>query len=93
MNFCKFQYQNLIGCIYSQSYFRKTIVYKIVGSCMVNTEVCVLPMMPKNVGVIVLAMKISPKAWRVHRVNPQSALALRKSYAPWRHTRYVRVVS
>ena len=44
---------------------------------MVNTEVCVLQMMPKNVGVIVLAMKISPKAWRVHHVNPQSALALR----------------
>ena len=60
---------------------------------MVNTEVSVLPMMPKNVGVIVLAMKISSKAWRVHRVNPQSALALRKSYAPWRYTRYARVVS
>ena len=28
---------------------------------MVNTEVCVLQMMPKNVGVIVLAMKISPE--------------------------------
>ena len=55
---------------------------------MVNTEVCVLQMMPKNVGVIVLAMKILPKAWRLNRVNPQSALALRKSYVPWRHTHY-----
>ena len=51
---------------YSQSYFRKTIVYKIVGRRMVNTEVFVLQMMTKNVGVIVLAMKISPKAWRAH---------------------------
>ena len=49
---------------------------------MVNTEVCVLQMMPKYVGVIVLAMKISPKACRVHRINPQSALTLRKSYVP-----------
>ena len=60
---------------------------------MINIEVGMLQMMPKNVGVIVLAMKISPKAWRVHRVNPQSALALRKSYVPLRHTHYVRVVS
>ena len=29
---------------------------------MVNTEVCVLQMMTKNVGVIDLAMKILPKA-------------------------------
>ena len=62
MDFYKFQYQNLIGCISSQSYFRKTIVYKIGGRRMVNTEVCVLKMMTKNMGVIVLAMKISPKA-------------------------------
>ena len=60
---------------------------------MVNTEVYVLQLMPKNVGVIVLAMKISPEAWRVHRVNQQSALALRKSYVPWRHAHYVRAVS
>ena len=91
--FYKFQHQNLTGCIYSQSYFRKTIVYKIVGRSMVNTEFCVLQMMTKNVGVIVLAMKISPKAWRARRVNPQSALVLRKSYVPWRHTHYIRVVS
>ena len=82
MDFDKFQYQNVIGCLYSQSYLRKTIVYKIVGRRMVNTEVCVLQMMPKNVEVIVLLMKISHKARRVHRVNPQSALALRKSYVP-----------
>ena len=49
---------------------------------MVNTEVYVLQMMPKNVGVIVLAMKISTKACRLHRVNSQSALAFRKSYVP-----------
>ena len=48
--------------MYSQSYFRKTIVYKIVGRRIVNTEICVLQVMTKNVGVIVLAMKISPKA-------------------------------
>ena len=59
---------------------------------MVNTEVCVLQMMTKNVGVIVLVMKISPKAGRAHRVNPQSALTLRKSYVPWRHTHYIWVV-
>ena len=61
-DFYKFQYQNPIGCINSQLYFRKTIIYKIVGRRMVNAEVCVLQMMTKNVGVVVLAMKISPKA-------------------------------
>ena len=59
---------------------------------MVNTEVYVLQMMPKNVRVIVLAIKISPKVCRLHRVNLQSALALRKSFVPGRHTHYVRVV-
>ena len=61
-DFYKFQYLNPVGCIYSQSYFRKTIVYKIVWRRMVNTEICVLQMMTKHMGVIVLAMKISPKA-------------------------------
>ena len=61
-DFYKFQYQNLMGCVYSQSYFRKTIVYKFVERRMVNTQVCVLQMMTKNMGVIVLAMKISSKA-------------------------------
>ena len=49
---------------------------------MVNTEVCVLQMMTKNVGVIVLAMKLSPESMTRTSRKSKSALALRQSYVP-----------